>query len=194
MSDPTAAFHDKLLEAIPQLRATARALCNDAVKADDIVQDVLLKAWEKQGDLESIDHIVPWLLAILRNTFRASFRRRKFESDMPVDDTFDVVTAADQELSCEVHETLEALAELPADQREVLVLVCFEGMSYEDAAVVCDCPVGTVKSRLNRARRELKQALGLSDNTQLVDRLPLNGSVIFVQSSSSERRYRLSAP
>ena len=193
MSDPTAAFHDNLLDAIPRLRAAARALCHDAVKADDIVQDVLLKAWEKQDDLESIDNIVPWLFAILRNTFRASFRRRKFESDTSVHDTYDLVTAADQELSCEVHETLEALAELPADQREVLVLICFEGMSYEDAATVCDCPVGTVKSRLNRARRELKHALGLSENAQLVDRLPLNGSVICVQASSSERRHQLSS-
>lgn len=191
MSDPAAAFHDQLLDAIPRLRAAARALCHDAVKADDIVQDVLLKAWEKQHNLESIDHIVPWLFAILRNTFRATFRRRKFESDTPVDDTYDLVTAADQELSCEVHETLEALAELPSDQREVLVLVCFEGLSYEEVAVLCDCPVGTVKSRLNRARRELKQLLGLSDDKQIFARLPMIGNGVYVHAASAERRHML---
>lgn len=187
MSDTSAAFHEQLLDAIPRLRAAARALCRDAVKADDIVQDVLLKAWEKQDDLESIDTIVPWLFAILRNTFRASFRRRKFESDVSVDDTYDLVVAADQELSCEVHETLEALAELPRDQREVIVLICFEGMSYEDAATVCNCPIGTIKSRLNRARRELKQLLGLVDDTQLFERLPMQHEVVYTRRSSLQQ-------
>lgn len=189
MSSPSTAFHEQLLAAIPRLRAAARALCRDAVKADDIVQDVLLKAWEKQDDLESIDAIMPWLFAILRNTFRASFRRRKFESDVAVEDGYDLVVAADQELSCEVHETLDALAELPRDQREVIVLVCFEGMSYEDAAAVCDCPVGTVKSRLNRARRELKLSLGLVDDAQLFDRLPVHPEVVFARRGVLERHH-----
>ena len=189
MSNTSAAFHEHLLDAIPRLRAAARALCRDVVKADDVVQDVLLKAWEKQDDLDSIDAIMPWLFAILRNTYRASFRRRKFESDTPVDDTYDLVVAADQELSCEVHETLEALAELPTDQREMIVLVCFEGMSYEDAAAVCDCPVGTVKSRLNRARRELKQLLGLADDVRLFDCLPLLPEVVDVRPLALERRH-----
>lgn len=189
MSNTSAVFHEHLLDAIPRLRAAARALCRDVVKADDVVQDVLLKAWEKQDDLDSIDAIMPWLFAILRNTYRASFRRRKFESDTPVDDTYDLVVAADQELSCEVRETLEALAELPADQREMIVLVCFEGMSYEDAAAVCDCPVGTVKSRLNRARRELKQLLGLADDVRLFDCLPLLPDVVDVRPLALERRH-----
>ena len=189
MSNTSAAFHEHLLDAIPRLRAAARALCRDVVKADDIVQDVLLKAWEKQDDLDSIDTIMPWLFAILRNTYRASFRRRKFESDTPVDDTYDLVIAADQELSCEVRETLEALAELPPDQREMIVLICFEGMSYEDAAAVCDCPVGTVKSRLNRARKELKLLLGLSDDARLFDCLPMLPEVVDIRRLTLERRH-----
>lgn len=187
MSDPGAEFHEKLLDTIPRLRAAARALCHDQAKADDIVQDVLLKAWEKQDDLESIERLVPWLLAILRNTFRASFRRRKFEADHPADEAYDLVVGADQELSCEVQETLAALADLPADQREVLVLVGFEGMSYEDAAAVCDCPVGTVKSRLNRARRELRQLLGFAKDAQLFDRLTLNRGVVLSLAPSTKR-------
>ena len=189
VSNPSAVFHEQLLDAIPRLRAAARALCRDVVKADDVVQDVLLKAWEKQDDLDSIDAIMPWLLTILRNTYRAGFRRRKFESDTPVDDTYDLVVAADQELSCEVRETLEALAELPSDQREMIVLICFEGMSYEDAAAVCDCPVGTVKSRLNRARRELKQLLGLAEDSRLFDYLPLLPEVVDIRPFALERRH-----
>lgn len=146
-----------------------------------------MKAWEKQDDLESIDAIMPWLFAILRNTFRASFRRRKFESDAAIEDGYDLVVAADQELSCEVHETLDALAELPQDQREVIVLVCFEGKSYEDAAAVCACPVGTIKSRLNRARRELKQLLGLVDDAGLFDWLPIHPEVVFARHGALER-------
>lgn len=154
-------FHSRLLEAIPKLRAAARGLSRDPCRSDDLVQEVLLKAWERQDTLEEIDSLVPWLLTILRNLYRSSFRRRRFEVEAPdADIEASLSCSATQDLTCQVLETLEALDELATEVREALILTTIDGLSYEDAAAACDCAVGTIKSRVNRARRQLKEILG----------------------------------
>jgi len=152
-------FHNRLLAAVPRLRAAAISLCRDGVRADDLVQDVLLKAWEKQDQVQDLSRLAGWLLAILRNAHRASFRRKKFEADIADEMLPETCIEASQELSCEMQDTLEAIHELPLELREVLIMVCFEDMSYQAVADATGCALGTIKSRLNRARRELRMVL-----------------------------------
>lgn len=141
---------------IPHLRAFARSLCGDAVHADDLAQDAMLKAWESRASYEVGTNMKAWCFTILRNLYyserRRSWRSQPLEPAM-AEET--LVAADNPEAGMELLDLRNALMKLPVDQREALILVGAGGMSYEDAAGICDCAVGTMKSRVNRARKAL---------------------------------------
>jgi RNA polymerase sigma-70 factor, ECF subfamily len=162
MNSSTRQFRDDLLAIAPQLRAYARALCRRADKADDLLQDTLLRAWEKQDSLRDEKLLKPWLLAIMRNAFRQQQRHARFV----VEDFDDAIhgslfAAGNQESNADLGDVAQALAAMPADQREAIVLILVNEISYDQAAALAGCAPGTMKSRVHRARRLLVKRLGL---------------------------------
>ncbi len=149
-------FDQLLLSKVPSLRAYARSLCRDPNLADDIVQDALLAAWTKRASLRDLDAIKPWLLTIVRNTYLAHVRRcRKEVEDVDGRLAARQSAPATQETSSELSDVKRAMNALSDEEREALVLVCIDQLTYQEAAQVCACPVGTIKSRVNRARSQL---------------------------------------
>lgn len=149
-------FDQLLLSLVPSLRAYARSLCRDPNLADDIVQDALLVAWTKRNTLRDLGAIKPWLLTIVRNTYFAYVRRGKKE----VEDVDGIhagrqTVPAPQETASELSDVKQAINALSDEEREALVLVCIDNLTYQEAALICACPVGTIKSRLNRARLQV---------------------------------------
>lgn len=165
MSTSPKDFRDALLEITPQLRAYARSLCGAQDVADDLVQDTLLKAWEKQDLLREMDRLKAWAMTIMRNEFYGQCRKGKFiveDADGHWADT--LVSEAEQESVVDLRDLADALTKIGARQREALVLIFVNELSYEEAAKVADCPVGTMKSRVHRARIELAEELGWCTN------------------------------
>src|SRR5215207_5927345 len=157
-----------LLAAIPSLRAFAIALTNDVSRADDLVQETILRAWQNHERFEPGSNLSAWLFTILRNLFYSHLRRMKREvADSDGSYAAQLRTAPDQEASVIVKDMWRALGELPPDQREALLLVGAEGMSYDEAARICGVAVGTIKSRVNRARRRLAEHLGIDDAQEI---------------------------
>jgi len=147
---------------IPALRRYARALLRDRVAADDLVQDCLERAvshWHQRRD----GSVRAWLFSILHNLAVTQFRQATARGrHMPIDDAAgeqELVSAAAQEQRLIYQDVLSKLARLPEEQRAVLLLVAVEDLSYADAAVVLNVPVGTVMSRLSRARERLQQEM-----------------------------------
>jgi RNA polymerase sigma-70 factor (ECF subfamily) len=156
MSPPSPSLRDALVGSIPSLRAFAISLCHNRTEADDLVQETLIKAWNNLDSFEEGTNLKAWLFRILRNNFYNDLRKQKQQSDYArAADSSQFVVAASQEKTVEFSDLIEGLRDLPADQREALILVTVENMSYEDAAAICDCPIGTIKSRVNRARARL---------------------------------------
>ena len=155
-----AAFRDELSRLIPQLRAFARTLCGDAAAADDLAQDAMLKAWGARTTFELGTNMKAWTFMILRNQFYSEKRRswRQSQLDQEVAERT-LVAADDPEAPVALDELRQGLAMLPAEQREALILVGAGGFAYEEAAAICACAVGTVKSRVSRARRALQEIL-----------------------------------
>ena len=160
---PDQAFQTGLIAAIPNLRAFAISLCGNIQTANDLVQDTMLKAWTHRTKYEDGTNLKSWLFTILRNTYFSNFRRARRE----VQDV-DGVAAANLSTHPEQHGHMDmidfqrALAQLSDDQREALILVGAEGFSYEQTAEICGCAVGTVKSRVNRARGRLAELMNVS--------------------------------
>lgn len=162
MSANVSEFRDALLAITPNLRAYARSLCGAADAADDLVQDTLLRAWEKQDALKSQDKLQAWTMTIMRNEFFAQCRRSKFSVDDADGHYADsLVSNAQQEVSADLRDLADVLAKMDDSYRECLVLIFVNELSYEEAASVAGCPVGTMKSRVHRARTELCKKLGL---------------------------------
>jgi RNA polymerase sigma-70 factor (ECF subfamily) len=156
---PTSACQDfeaDLLGLIPQLRAFTRMLSGERQKADDLAQDALAKAWQYQRSFQPGTNLKAWLFAIARNQFISARRRAMREGvfDQQAAEQIPDHTVG-QVWSAELSETLRAVQRLPHPLREALLLVGPSGLSYEEAARICHCPVGTVKSRASRARRAL---------------------------------------
>ena len=152
---------DVMLHAIPDLRAFAISLSGKVDRADDLVQETLLRAMANISSFQPGTNMSAWLTTILRNLFVSDYRKRRYE----VQDTdglhFDsLIAPPEQHSRLEFDEFREALARLPPDQREALLLVGACGFSYEEAATICESPVGTIKSRVNRARTHLSKLLG----------------------------------
>lgn len=155
------AFRGELEPLIPQVRAFARFLCqSDRAAADDLAQEALLRAWQARASYEPGTQLRAWLFVIVRNLFYSD-RRRAWRS-VAYDETAAERTLQTKSVQAELLElddVRRALALLPDDQREALVLVTAGGLSYEEAAQICGCAVGTIKSRVNRGRRALAQVL-----------------------------------
>jgi RNA polymerase sigma-70 factor (ECF subfamily) len=156
-------FKNDLLATIPSLRAFAVSLSQNADKADDLVQETLVKAWDKHQSFQMGTNLKAWLFTILRNEFYSQMRKRGRE----VQDSEGVMTERlavhpSQEGKLDLADFREALEKLPEDQREAIILIGASGFSYEEAAAICECAVGTIKSRVSRARTRLQDMLQIS--------------------------------
>jgi RNA polymerase sigma-70 factor, ECF subfamily len=159
---PSNDFRDDLTAEINHLRAFAISLCRSEAAADDLVQETLLRAWSKSDKFRPGTRLRAWLFTILRNIYYSNYRKRARE----VQDSDGVYARrlkvlGDQESHLDLEDFRGALAKLPAEQCEVLVLVGASGHSYEEAAEICMVKVGTIKSRLSRGRSKLTELLAL---------------------------------
>jgi RNA polymerase sigma-70 factor (ECF subfamily) len=160
--DPT--LRDQILAAVPSLRAFAISLCGNVDRADDLVQETLLRALANIHSFQPGTNMPAWLFTILRNLFRSEYRKRRREVEDPDGGYADTLkTHPEQTGHVEFKEFRTALNKLPEDQREALILVGASGFSYEEAAEICGCAVGTIKSRVNRARTRLASILNIDD-------------------------------
>ncbi len=156
------ALQDTMLAAVPELRAFAVALCHQHDRADDLVQEALLHAIDKIDSFKPGTNMTAWLFTILRNHFCNEFRKRRREvADSDGYFVGTMTSQPEQESHVQLAEFRDALAQLPHEQREALTLVGGAGLSYEEAAAICHCPVGTVKSRANRGRARLAELLSI---------------------------------
>jgi RNA polymerase sigma-70 factor (ECF subfamily) len=156
----TDALRDDILAAVPSLRAFAISLCGNGDRADDLVQETLLRALANIDSFQPGSNLPAWLFTILRNLFRSDYRKRRREvEDADGNYAKTLKTQPSQSAHLEFEEFRAALDKLPQDQREALILVGASGFSYEDAATICGCAVGTIKSRVNRARSKLAAML-----------------------------------
>ena len=149
-------FKEQIVELLPSLRAYARSLCGDPVRADDLVQETVLKAWKNRQQFAPGTNLKAWAHAILRNHYFSEWRKRKFECQ-DVDGALSarLEVAPGQIDRLRFKEFRHHLMALPEAQREALILVGANGFTYEEVAAICGCAVGTVKSRVNRARDRL---------------------------------------
>jgi RNA polymerase sigma-70 factor (ECF subfamily) len=161
-------LRDEILAAIPHLRAFAISFTNHPDRADDLVQDTILRAWGKIDQFERGTNLKGWLFTILRNHFHSEYRKRKREiEDADGSYAARLKTHPDQQSHLDFEDFRTALATLPLDQREALLLVGAQGMSYEEAADICNVAVGTMKSRVNRARSKLALLLDITSGSEL---------------------------
>jgi RNA polymerase sigma-70 factor, ECF subfamily len=154
-------FREDLIAAVPHLRRFALSLTRDSVEAEDLVQFTLLKAWEHQGRFVRGTRLIAWLFTILRNGYLNS--RMKHRREVPDPDgayAAKLSRPADQENRLGVRDLQAALDRLDPAQREALLLIAVEDLSYDEAAAIIGCPRGTVKSRVSRARDRLTRELG----------------------------------
>jgi RNA polymerase sigma-70 factor, ECF subfamily len=161
-------LRDEILAAIPSLRAFAISLTGHSDRADDLVQDTIVRAWTNIDRFERGTNLNAWLFTILRNLFHSDYRKRQREIE-DADGSYAerLKTRPDQQSHLDFEDFRAALATIPLDQREALLLVGAQGLSFEEAAEVCQVAVGTVKSRVNRARSKLASALDLTDEAEL---------------------------
>ena len=154
-------FREDVLEVVPHLRAFARSLTGGDVHfADDLVQDTIVNALQAQSQFEEGSNLKAWLFTILRNRFRSVIARKHVKSEVGDEDLERLSTVpAHQESRLEVMAFKQAFKQLSPAHREVLVLAVIHGYSYDRIAEICHCEVGTVKSRVNRARNLLKKML-----------------------------------
>ena len=151
-----------LIGAIPNLRAFAVSLCGNPDRADDLVQETLVKAWCNLSSFAEGTNLAAWLFTILRNIYYSEYRKRRREvADSDGAIAARLATAPAQSGHMDFLDFSGALQKLPADQREALILIGASGLSYEEAAGVCNCAVGTMKSRVNRARNRLVELLAI---------------------------------
>jgi RNA polymerase sigma-70 factor, ECF subfamily len=161
---PSARFKDELLAELKNLRAFAISLCGSISLADDLVQEALLRAWSKSERFQPGTNMRAWLFTILRNLYYSNFRKRAREvQDSDGVHALRLTVSGDQESHLDLEDFRTALTKLPAEQREVLTLIGAGGLSYEEAAAICKVEIGTIKSRLSRARTKLVELLGLDE-------------------------------
>ena len=162
MQNPS--IHPAMLAAIPQLRTFAISLCRDREYADDLVQETLLRACDNIARFEPDTNMTAWLITILRHQFYAEYRKRRREV-ADVDGIYaDTLVTQPAQLACtEYGELRKALDKLPGEMRDAIVLIAGSGASYDEAARICGCAVGTIKSRVHRARTRLAEMLSISN-------------------------------
>jgi len=158
LSDPD--FKDQLSAVIPHLRAFGRSLSGSRDLADDLVQETLLKAWAARKRFQAGTNMRAWTFIILRNLFLSQMRRARFKGEWDDITAAKILAApASQDRHIELGDMQRALMHLPQPQREALILVGAGGFAYEEAADICGCAVGTIKSRVARGRVALEALL-----------------------------------
>jgi RNA polymerase sigma-70 factor (ECF subfamily) len=151
-----------MLAAVPSLRAFAVSLCGNVDGADDLVQETLCRALAHIDSFQPGTNLRAWLFTILRNQFRSNYRKRRREvEDGDGRYASHLQMLPEQHDQMQLKDVLAALQQLQSDQREALILISAAGYSYDEAAVICGCAAGTVKSRVNRARTRLAQILAV---------------------------------
>ena len=157
----------RLLEAqLPRLRRYARALTRDPSRADDLVQDTLVRALDKQHLYQDGTNLRAWLFTLMHNQHVNNARRNVREDNSLDVDTVaaHLVAVTDHTASRQLGELDEAIGKLVMEQRQVILLIGLEGMSYEETAAILDVPVGTVRSRLSRGREALRRLMGMEED------------------------------
>lgn len=163
--DPEAVFRTALLEAIPSLRAFARMLSGNAATADDLVQETMLKAWAARSRFVQGASMGAWTRVILRNLYYSQHRHVRYTGHhIEIDAAHQLGVPPQQEGHIALADLARALRQLPDEQREALIMVGAGGMTCEEAAALCNCPLGTMKSWLRRGRAALR---ALVENGQL---------------------------
>jgi RNA polymerase sigma-70 factor, ECF subfamily len=163
---PASSFKDELVAEISHLRAFAISLSGSVSLADDLVQETLLRAWSNSDMFQPGTALRSWLFTILRNIYFSIYRKRAREvRDSDGAYARRLIVEGDQESHLDLEDLPRALTRLPAQQREALILVGANGLSYEEAAEICDVEIGTNKSRMSRGRSKLVELLAL-DNTR----------------------------
>lgn len=158
MSDP---FKDQVIALMPALRGYAMSLTGSGADADDLVQDALMRAWRSRAGFELGTNLRAWMFKIVRNTFYSSMaKRRRTVQDVDGRMAARLACSPEQEWRLQYEDLLHALDQLSPDARDALLLVVASGLSYQEAADVCGCAVGTLKSRVNRARERLAKLIG----------------------------------
>ena len=151
---------DDMVALVPQLHTFARSLTRDGVRADDLVQEALMRAFNNIDRFRPGTNLKAWLFTIVRNEHYSQLRRRKFEAHgVDTDLLPEPSVPPDHDGKLELRDLNRALAALSPGQRTALILVSVSGFSYEEAATICGCAVGTIKSRVARARETLLQML-----------------------------------
>ncbi|MDZ4370237.1 MAG: sigma-70 family RNA polymerase sigma factor [Phenylobacterium sp.] len=157
-------WRNEVVALIPALRAFAWSLSRNGSDADDLVQDTLIKALGNRDKFELGTNLRAWLFTILRNTYYTNMvRRRREVRDEDGGYAETLTTPATQEWSVAIRSLQNALQQLPPEHREALILVGAAGLSYEEAAEICNCALGTIKSRVNRARARLLKIMDADD-------------------------------
>ena len=154
------AFQAALIQLMPQMRAFARSLTGDATAADDLAQDAVLKAWNGRASFQVGTNLKAWTFMILRNQFYSDKRRSWRSQPLDQEVAERTLMASDNPMATlELADVRRAMMKLSDDQREALILIGAAGLSYEEASEICGCAVGTVKSRVSRARDALQAIL-----------------------------------
>ncbi|MCW6507031.1 sigma-70 family RNA polymerase sigma factor [Hyphomicrobiales bacterium BP6-180914] len=157
-----------MLSTIPSLRAFAFSLCGNADRADDLVQETLMKAWINQNSFTQGTSMSAWLFTILRNVFYSEYRKRRREvEDAEGTMAARLVSVPEQNGHMDLQDLRAALQKLPPEQREALILVGGSGFAYEEAAQICGCALGTLKSRVNRARNAIAALLAIETSSEI---------------------------
>jgi RNA polymerase sigma-70 factor (ECF subfamily) len=160
----TSSWRDEVVALNPALRAFAWSLSHNGSDADDLVQDTLIKAWSNRDKFEPGTNLRAWMFTILRNTYYTHvLRRRREVRDEQGEYAGQLRTPATQDWSVAMRTLQLALQRLPPEHREALILVGAAGLSYEEAAEICGCALGTIKSRVNRARARLLKIMDAED-------------------------------
>ena len=171
-------FNNDIVNCVPHLRAFARMITQNHDLASDLVQDTIVRALRAEHQYTQGTNLKAWLFTILRNLHVNNLRRNKFRFDSIEDGALDYFAVqGNQESHLELQELRRCLQKLSAEHREILLLVGASGFSYEEAAKICGCAVGTIKSRLSRGRQELYSMMMADDSsTRRSDRVTLRHS------------------
>jgi len=157
----------EVIAQIPRLRAFALSLSSNPDRADDLVQETIVKAWRHLGSFAEGSNLGAWLFTILRNSYFSDYRKRRREvQDSDGYFAGELCVAPSQNVHMDLLDFRSALAQLPADQREALIMIGAAGYSYEEAAGICHCAVGTIKSRVSRARGRLAELLSVQSGAE----------------------------
>jgi len=162
-------WRNEVVAMIPALRAFAWSLSHNGSDADDLVQDTLIKAWTNRDKFEPGTNLRAWLFTILRNTYYTQISRRRREVRDETGEYANTLSSPPtQDWSVAMSALQAALARLPDEHREALILVGAAGLSYEEAAEICGCALGTIKSRVNRARARLLKIMDAQEASDVM--------------------------